>query len=122
MAHSGSMAPTPTTPQPAENEPNREAVATAGSGDPAAGGHVHALDGMRAVAVSSVLLFHLQLPGFTAGFLGVDIFFVLSGFLITTLLLTEIERTGGSRFPSSGPDGPGASCRPSSSFSWWSPP
>jgi len=88
------MAPTPSTPQPEENEPNREAVATAGSGDPAAGGHVHALDGMRAVAVVLVLLFHLQVPGFTAGFLGVDIFFVLSGFLITTLILTEIDRTG----------------------------
>jgi peptidoglycan/LPS O-acetylase OafA/YrhL len=88
------MAPTPTMPQPAENEPSRGAVATAGSGDPAAGGHVHALDGMRAVAVILVLLFHLQVPGFTAGFLGVDIFFVLSGFLITTLILTEIDRTG----------------------------
>lgn len=69
-------------------------AATAGSGDPAAGGHVRALDGMRAVAVVLVLLFHLRFPGFSAGFLGVDIFFVLSGFLITTLLLTELDRTG----------------------------
>lgn len=69
-------------------------MATTGSGDPTAGGHVHALDGMRAVAVVLVLLFHLQVPGFTAGFVGVDIFFVLSGFLITTLILTEIDRTG----------------------------
>jgi peptidoglycan/LPS O-acetylase OafA/YrhL len=68
--------------------------ATVGSGDPAAGGHVRALDGMRAVAVLLVLLFHLRFPGFSSGFLGVDIFFVLSGFLITTLLLTELDRTG----------------------------
>ncbi len=68
--------------------------AAAGSGAPSAGGHVRALDGIRAVAVVLVLLFHLRLPGFSSGFLGVDIFFVLSGFLITTLLLTEHERTG----------------------------
>jgi peptidoglycan/LPS O-acetylase OafA/YrhL len=68
--------------------------ATAGSGDPTSGGHVRALDGMRAVAVLLVLLFHLRFPGFSSGFLGVDIFFVLSGFLITTLLLTELDRTG----------------------------
>jgi peptidoglycan/LPS O-acetylase OafA/YrhL len=79
---------------PSEDRPSRAAVATIGSGDPTAGGHVHALDGMRAVAVVLVLLFHLQVPGFTAGFVGVDIFFVLSGFLITTLILTEIDRTG----------------------------
>jgi peptidoglycan/LPS O-acetylase OafA/YrhL len=49
---------------------------------------------MRAVAVLLVLLFHLRFPGFASGFLGVDIFFVLSGFLITTLLLSEHERSG----------------------------
>ena len=68
--------------------------AAAGSGEPSAGGHVRALDGIRAVAVMLVLLFHLRFPGFSSGFLGVDIFFVLSGFLITTLLLTEHDRTG----------------------------
>ena len=52
------------------------------------------LDGLRAVAVTLVLLFHLQLPGSGAGFLGVDVFFVISGFLITTLLLAERERSG----------------------------
>lgn len=53
------------------------------------------LDGVRAVAVISVLLYHLFIAHFfTAGYLGVDIFFVLSGFLITTLLLREHDRDG----------------------------
>jgi peptidoglycan/LPS O-acetylase OafA/YrhL len=65
-----------------------------GAGAPKEGGYVPALDGVRAVAVLLVLLFHLRVPGFRAGFVGVDVFFVLSGFLITSLLLEEIRRTG----------------------------
>jgi peptidoglycan/LPS O-acetylase OafA/YrhL len=49
---------------------------------------------MRAVAVLLVLSFHLRMPGSASGFMGVDIFFVLSGFLITSLLLGEFHRTG----------------------------
>jgi peptidoglycan/LPS O-acetylase OafA/YrhL len=56
--------------------------------------HVPSLDGIRAVGVVLVFLFHLRVAGFDAGFLGVDIFFVLSGFLITTLLLNEMRETG----------------------------
>ena len=54
-----------------------------------------ALDGLRGIAVVLVVLFHLRVTGFAAGYLGVDVFFVLSGFLITGLLLAELERTGG---------------------------
>ena len=55
---------------------------------------IPALDGLRAVAVIMVLAEHGGLPGVPGGFLGVDIFFVLSGFLITSLLLSELGRTG----------------------------
>ena len=53
-----------------------------------------ALDGLRAVAVLAVLGYHLGWVGFDGGHLGVDVFFVLSGFLITRLLVTERDRTG----------------------------
>jgi peptidoglycan/LPS O-acetylase OafA/YrhL len=53
-----------------------------------------ALDGVRAFAVAGVVLFHAGVPGITGGFLGVDAFFVLSGFLITSLLLAERECNG----------------------------
>lgn len=56
------------------------------------------LDGVRAIAVVAVLLFHLPARVLPGGFLGVDVFFVLSGFLITSLLLGEMETTGRLRF------------------------
>jgi len=52
------------------------------------------LDGLRCFAVCAVILAHTEVPGFSGGFVGVDVFFVLSGFLITAILATEIsERT-----------------------------
>ncbi|HEX9992172.1 MAG TPA: acyltransferase family protein [Acidimicrobiales bacterium] len=56
-----------------------------------------ALDGLRGVAVAAVLAFHGGMPWAEGGFLGVDVFFVLSGYLITTLLLDEGSATGGLR-------------------------
>lgn len=60
----------------------------------AVGERVSALDGLRAVAVVVVVVFHAGLSWLPGGFLGVDVFFVLSGYLITTLLLEEFDRTG----------------------------
>ena len=49
------------------------------------------VDGLRAVAVVPVVLFHFGVPGFSGGFVGVDVFFVISGFLITSLIFGELR-------------------------------
>lgn len=54
--------------------------------------HLPALDGLRALAVASVFAYHAGVPWARGGFLGVDVFFVISGFLITALLLAEWRR------------------------------
>lgn len=57
--------------------------------------HIAAIDGLRAVAVMAVLLYHLGFSWIPGGFLGVDLFFVISGYVITRLLLDSIQRSGG---------------------------
>ena len=52
------------------------------------------IDGLRAIAVGAVVAYHTGIPGFVGGFTGVDVFFVISGYLITGLLLLDIERFG----------------------------
>ena len=53
------------------------------------------IEGLRGVAILLVVLFHCDMPGFLGGFVGVDVFFVLSGFLITGILVHEIQTTSG---------------------------
>lgn len=52
------------------------------------------IEGLRAIAVLAVLLFHAGVPGLDGGYVGVDVFFVVSGFLITSLLVAEKTNTG----------------------------
>src|SRR5215217_9367951 len=76
------------TPATAENPPAR--IGAAAQRLP----HLPALDGVRAIAVAGVLLYHGGVDWMPGGFLGVDVFFVLSGYLITSLLLAEREASG----------------------------
>jgi peptidoglycan/LPS O-acetylase OafA/YrhL len=57
--------------------------------------YIPAIDGLRAIAVIAVLLYHLGFAWIPGGFLGVDLFFVISGYVITRLLLDSIQRSGG---------------------------
>ena len=56
------------------------------------------LDGLRAVAVYLVVLFHAGVDRFSGGFIGVDVFFVLSGYLVTQLLMRDLDSRGAIRF------------------------
>ena len=56
--------------------------------------YIHGIDGLRAIAVLAVLAYHLHLPFARGGLIGVTVFFVISGFLITRILLTELDNTG----------------------------
>jgi peptidoglycan/LPS O-acetylase OafA/YrhL len=58
------------------------------------------VEGLRAIAVVAVVLFHADVAGFAGGFVGVDVFFVVSGFLITRLLVRELESSGSLSLPS----------------------
>lgn len=57
--------------------------------------YIPAIDGLRAVAVIAVMLYHLGISWIPGGFLGVDLFFVISGYVITRLILDSIARSGG---------------------------
>ena len=56
------------------------------------------IDGLRALAVIAVLLVHLDFATFSGGFVGVDVFFVISGFLITNIIIKELETTNSFSF------------------------
>ena len=55
--------------------------------------HITPIDGLRAIAVAAVILYHLGLSWIPGGFLGVDLFFVISGYVITRLILDSIDRS-----------------------------
>jgi peptidoglycan/LPS O-acetylase OafA/YrhL len=56
------------------------------------------IEGLRAIAVVAVVLFHAGVPGFSGGYVGVDVFFVISGFLITGQMLRDREASSGFGF------------------------
>jgi len=72
-----------------DERPGPTGIIQRGAGIDSSPERIHALDGLRAVAVYLVVAFHSGLTSFEGGFIGVDVFFVLSGFLITRLLLVE---------------------------------
>jgi len=82
------------TPDPAAR---RSPITTPGSHRPVLGrgvGYLPGIDGLRALAVLAVLAYHLEAGWAAGGYLGVEVFFVVSGFLITSLLLAEHRATG----------------------------
>ncbi len=86
-----------TSARPLRQERSAPAEAATGSaprGDHRSRDRIEGLDGLRALAIVGVLVFHLDAAWLPGGFLGVDVFFVVSGFLITTLLVREHRRTG----------------------------
>lgn len=83
--------------QPAHSSgsPSAELTAARGFGKP---GKRLDIQGLRAVAVALVVLFHAGIPGVGGGYVGVDVFFVISGFLISTHLLEALQSRGGVGF------------------------
>ena len=74
-----------------DRQPHPVATAPART-PPAAALHRPDIDGLRALAIVPVVLFHAHVAGFGGGFVGVDVFFVISGFLITGILARELEQ------------------------------
>ena len=96
MATDSSVSPD-TDPVPADSSATDSSATDSSATDSSAGaglGYQPALDGVRALAVAAVFAYHAGVSQAPGGFIGVDVFFVLSGFLITGLLLAERHRSG----------------------------
>ncbi len=91
--------PQPQSPQPQPQDPPQAQSPRPRGASGAAAKRVDSLDGLRTIAVALVMAVHAGVPGFALGWLGVDIFFVLSGFLITTLLVRERQKHGSINLP-----------------------
>ena len=72
----------------------RDSLPAPSSAGPARLGYFAGIDGLRAVAVTAVIAYHAGLTWIPGGFLGVEVFFAISGYLITALLLAEVRNTG----------------------------
>ncbi|WNY35098.1 acyltransferase [Curtobacterium flaccumfaciens] len=94
LTHAPTDAPTSARPQHRTAAPARAGTGAPEAPPPPLTHRAPALDGLRTLAILVVVLYHLHVPQFEGGFIGVTVFFVLSGFLITTLLLGERRRTG----------------------------
>ena len=87
MAHCGSIRPVSVR-APGIQRPDQQAA------NPHSTDYRGDIDGLRAVAVTLVVLFHVGSSVFPGGFVGVDVFYVISGFLITGLLVRELRSSG----------------------------
>ena len=108
VLHTAGTGVGPDAPAPGA-EPGSTAGPTAGAtpGPSGTRSRFAPLDGIRALAVTAVILFHASPSWAIGGFYGVDLFFILSGYLITSLLLAEWQRSGGIALRAIlGPQGP----------------
>jgi peptidoglycan/LPS O-acetylase OafA/YrhL len=78
---------------------------------PARAGYLPGLDGLRAISVVAVLQYHAGVRSMPGGFLGVEVFFVISGYLITLLLTREHSGASTISLRASGDGGPAGCCR-----------
>lgn len=75
-------------------EPTAGGLATSPTGSSTTFLHAPSLDGVRGLAVAAVVVYHIWPDALPGGFIGVDVFFVLSGFLLSSLMVREVESTG----------------------------
>ncbi|WP_326552379.1 acyltransferase family protein [Micromonospora sp. NBC_01813] len=88
-----------TSDPPVTTDPTGGTPATTAATDPGGGGFRRDIEGLRAVAVCLVVLYHAKVPLLGGGYVGVDVFYVISGFVVTTVLLREFTTSGSISVP-----------------------